>query len=160
VMVSAHFFGGCACESGRPIHRGADYFASNVMIAALAAPRPQLLVSDGKDWTLNTPRVEFPFLQKIYSYYGAAERTANVHLPDEGHDYGPSKRAAVTRFFATQLSLNLGAATDASGQIDESHATIERAAALRVFTADFPIPPHALHDAGAIERALAKLQQP
>ncbi|MEI8089440.1 MAG: hypothetical protein WCG63_07565 [Opitutaceae bacterium] len=160
VMVSAHFFGGCPCESGRPIHRGADYFASNAMIAALAAPRPQLLVSDGKDWTLNTPRIEFPFVQKIYSYYSAANRTANVHLPDEGHDYGPSKRAAVYRFFATQLGLNLAAATDASGQIDESHATIERAAALRVFTAEFPVPPHALHDATAIEQMLTQLQRP
>jgi hypothetical protein len=64
----------------------------------------------------------------------------------------------VYRFFATQLGLNLAAATDASGQIDESPATMERAAALRVFNADFPVPPHALHDAGAIERALVKLQ--
>ena len=30
---------------------------------------------------------------------------------------------------------------------------------MHVFTADFPIPPNALHDAAAIERALKKLQQ-
>jgi hypothetical protein len=143
-----------------PVHRGADYFANNAMIAALTAPRPQLLVSCGKDWTSNTPRVEFPFLQKIYGYYGASGNVANVHLPDEGHDYGPSKRDAVYRFFAAQLGLNLAAVTDAVGQIDESRVTINRAAALRVFTADFPVPPHALHDAAAIGRALSALQKP
>jgi hypothetical protein len=160
VMVSAHFFGGCSCESGVPVHRGADYFASNAIIAALTAPRPQLLVSDGKDWTSNTPRVEFPFLQKIYGYYGGADKVANVHLPDEGHDYGPSKRAAVYRFFAARLGLDLAAVTDRAGQIDESRVTLERAAVLRVFTADFPVPPHALHDAAAIGRAFAALQKP
>ena len=160
VMVSAYFFGGCPCESGAPIHRGADYFASNAMIAALTAPRPQLLVSDGKDWTRNTPQVEFPFIQKIYGYYGVADHVANVHLSEEGHDYGPSKRAAIYRFFAAQLGLDLAAVTDAAGQIDEAHAIIEHAPAMRVFTADFPVPPHALHDAGAIVSAFAVLQKP
>lgn len=101
-----------------------------------------------------------PVPQKIYGYYGAPGNVANVHLPDEGHDYGPSKRDAVYRFFAAQLGLNLATVTDAVGQIDESRVTINRAAALRVFTADFPVPPHALHDAAAIGRALSALQKP
>jgi NhaP-type Na+/H+ or K+/H+ antiporter len=50
--------------------------------------------------------------------------------------------------------------TDNAGRIDESRVTIDRAAALRVFTADFPVPPHALHDAAAIGRALSALQKP
>jgi hypothetical protein len=98
-------------------------------------------------------------LEKIYGYYGVQRNVANVHLPAEGHDYGPSKRAAMYLFMAAQLDLNLAAVLAPDGQVDETPVTIEKAAALHVFTADFPIPPHALHDAAAVERVIRSLQE-
>ena len=159
VMVSSYFFGGCPCESGLPIHRSADHFASNAMIAALAAPRPMLVVSDGGDWTLNVPQVEYPFLQHIYGYYSATDNVANVHLPLEGHNYGPSKRAALYRFVAARFGLNLAAVQNAKGEIDESRVTLEPHGRMHVFDQDFPVPAKALRDTAAIEASLRALQE-
>ena len=159
VMVSSYFFGGCPCESGLPIHRSADHFANNAMIAALAAPRPMLVVSDGKDWTKNVPRVEYPFLQKIYAYYGAEKNVANVHLPNEGHDYGPSKRDAMYRFVAERFDLNLAAVQNAEGKIDESKVAVERSGLMHVFNEANPLPDGALSDVAAVESALKILQK-
>lgn len=159
VMVSSYFFGGCACESGLPVHRSKDHFANNAMIAALAAPRPLLVVSDGQDWTQHVPQIEFPFLQQIYSYYGVPQNTANIHLAAEGHDYGPSKRAAVYRFIAAHFGLDLTRALDAAGGIDESHITIEHHGPLHVFNEEFPRPSNAPQDIAVIERTFRQLQR-
>lgn len=132
VMLSSYFYGGCPCESGLPVHLcggGTD----NPEMAAMAAPQPQLIVSDGKDWTAHVPEIAFPYLQKMYGYYGKKNLVQNVHLPDEGHDYGLSKRIPVYKFMARYLDLDLEAVTDKSGEIDESACTIEEPEAMYVF---------------------------
>ncbi len=143
VMVSAHFFGGCTCESGMPIHKRPASETSNAELAALAAPRPMLLVSDGKDWTKNTPVVEFPYVQRVYQLFNAQDKVANVHLPTEGHDYGPSKRDAAYRFLATHLGLDLNRVLK-NGQFDESVNTVLDKSRLRVFTPTYPRPAYAV----------------
>ncbi|MCF0209345.1 MAG: hypothetical protein HUK07_07810, partial [Bacteroidaceae bacterium] len=69
VSMCSWFDGGCPCESGMPIHRAGNQ-TCNMELAACFAPRPMMIVSDGGDWTETVPRVEFPFLQKIYGFYG------------------------------------------------------------------------------------------
>jgi sugar phosphate isomerase/epimerase len=130
--VSSYFYGGCPCESGMNIHDCGGR-TDNVEIAAMAAPRPQLIVSDGGDWTAHFPEHDFPYLQKMYSWYGEKENVENVHLPNETHDFGINKRIAVYKFMAKQLNLNLKAVQDAAGNIDESKITIEPEKALYVF---------------------------
>lgn len=144
VMVSAHFFGGCTCESGMPIHKKGEFQTNNVEIAALAAPRPMLLISDGGDWTLNVPTVEFPHIQKIYALYDQKNRVENAHFADEKHDYGPSKRKAMYPFMARYLKLDLSKATDATGAIDEKLVIMLPRTDLEVFTTAHPRPASAV----------------
>ncbi|MCA9299641.1 MAG: acetylxylan esterase, partial [Phycisphaerales bacterium] len=99
VMVSSHFFGGCECETGLPLHSGVA--TNNVEVASIAAPDPLLLISCGGDWTSNTPEIEYPAIQEIYEVLGHPERVENAHFASEQHDYGPNKRQALYAFVGT-----------------------------------------------------------
>lgn len=123
VSVSSWFDGGCPCESGMPIQL-AGGGTCNAELAAMFAPKPMMLVSDGGDWTSTTSELEYPYLQRIYGFYGATDKVSNIHLPKERHDFGDNKRNAVYKFFIDTFNL------DAS-KLDESKVTIEDENALR-----------------------------
>ncbi|MDA7617707.1 acetylxylan esterase [Verrucomicrobia bacterium] len=145
VMVSAHFFGGCHCESGMPIHKTSRLETNNTEIAALTVPRPLKLISVGGDWTKNTPKVEYPFIQSIYAYYGAANKVENTHFPEEDHGYEFIKRQAMYPFMVKHLGLDSkGVLNKATGQYDEGKNTIEAASTMRNFEHPDALPAHAL----------------
>jgi dienelactone hydrolase len=97
-MVSATMQGGCLCENAPGLRQA----IMNTEIAAVAAPRPLLLVSATGDWTKQTPEEEYPDVRSIYKLYGAEDRVKNAHF-DAGHNYNQDSREAVYTFFRRWL---------------------------------------------------------
>jgi dienelactone hydrolase len=133
VMVSAHFFGGCICESAKPIHKHGRFETNNVEIAACFAPKPLLLVSDGHDWTKNVPDMEYPYIRNIYKLYGAEDNVEYAHFENEVHNYGPSKRQAVYDFFIKHGIFDPVHLKMTDGKVDESFVKLLTTKELKVY---------------------------
>ena len=83
-------------------------------------------------------------IRNVYRLYGAEANVENVHLPDEGHDYGLSKRLGAYKFLAKHLGLSLDKVSKPDGSIDESSVVIEKKDDMYVFNAKHPRPAHAV----------------
>ena len=123
VHLASHFDGGCPCESGKPVQLSGGG-TCEPELAATFAPKPMLIVSDDGDWTSSVPRLEYPYLQRIYGFYDAKDKVRNVHLPGERHDFKENKRQAVYDFFIDVFGLD-------RTKLDESKITIEPDDALK-----------------------------
>ncbi|MEO9474369.1 MAG: acetylxylan esterase [Cyclobacteriaceae bacterium] len=156
VMTSSFHSGGCPCESGMPIHLCGEQ-TNNAEIAAIFAPKPQLIISDGGDWTFQVPEVEYPFIKRTYEFYGASDKVSNVHLAREKHDYGFSKRKAMYQFMSENLGLDLSAIKNAAGKIDDSDIVVEEQEKMYVFGND----PNSLPDGAVlhIDELIEKLNK-
>ncbi len=132
-----------------------------IELAAACGPRPQLLISVGSDSTADFPQVGFPFIKKKYALAGADDAVKNLHLPDEDHDFGPTKRKAIYEFFARHLHLvanefaapeKAAAASLQALSEDLDRLTIEPPERMTVFTAERPRPDHAVSGSESVAK--------
>src|SRR5947207_1939558 len=79
---------------------------SNMMVGALMAPRPLLLVSNSGDWTVDTPKEVFPAIQSIYRLLGVEKNVENAHFLGKVHNYDKDSREAVYKFFNERMLNN------------------------------------------------------
>jgi len=98
VMVSHSMQGGCLCENAPGLR--VDY--SNMEIAAVPAPRAQILVAASGDWTKDTMTVEGPAIERVYKLFNAAEKLRYTRFEFD-HNYNQTSREAVYEFFGKWL---------------------------------------------------------
>ncbi len=116
----------------------------------MLAPRPQLLISCGDDWTRDFPSKGFPFVEHFYELAGGKGAVKNVHLAKESHDYGPSKRNAVYEFFAKHLQM-------APMAEDNTKIKFEAPEQMEVFNAKHLLPAHAVKGSVAVKAAFERM---
>ena len=133
VMVSHSMQGGCSCENAPGLR--VDF--SNMEIAAVPAPCPQILVAAATDWTKTMMTIEGPAVEKVYRLFRAPEKLRYVRLEFD-HNYNQASREQVYGWFGKWLRGRPDFAP-----IPEAPFTKEPDADLRVFP-DGKLPPDAV----------------
>lgn len=122
-MVSSVMQGGCICENAPGLRVGTD----NAEIAAMFAPKPQLLVACTGDWTRNVPTDEGPAVRKVYDLFGAGDRLDFVQFPYQ-HNYNKPSREAMSAFFRKWLMDNREPVAERPVSIEPNRLTVRRPA--------------------------------
>lgn len=97
-MVSSVMQGGSPCENAP----GLRFDTYNVEIAALAAPRPMILVSSPWDQSRHSHAEIYTPIRGIYYVYGKSHALEAVEVEAQ-HNYNRESREAVYRFFGKHL---------------------------------------------------------
>jgi dienelactone hydrolase len=151
VMVSHSMQGGCLCENAPGLR--VDY--SNMEIAAVPAPRPQILVAATGDWTKMTMTVEGPAIERIYKLFNAPDKLRYT-IFNFDHNYNQTTREAVYGWFGKWL-LDKG---DGKTAVKETPYQMDSVESLRVFPGG-KLPEDALNEpqliAYLIDRSRAQL---
>ncbi len=118
-MISATSQGG-GCQAAANLRAGWTDF-SNMVVGALMAPRPLILISNGGDWTVETPKEVFPAIQSVYRLLGVENNVTNVHFPPFIHNYNKESREAVYQFFNQHILNNPAPVAEAAFRVDFPH---------------------------------------
>ena len=118
-MISATSQGG-GCQTAANLRAGWPDF-SNMVVGALMAPRPLILISNGGDWTVETPKEVFPAIQSIYRLLGVENNVTNVHFPQFIHNYNKESREAVYQFFNQHILNNPAPVAEPAFRVDFPH---------------------------------------
>ena len=100
VMVSTAMQGGCTCENADYLRIG----AGNIDLAALAAPRPLMMVA-ANDWTKELLTKGYPDLKNLYEMLGHEGRVHAQAFLHFDHNYNAVSRTAVYNFLNKHLGL-------------------------------------------------------
>ena len=101
VMVSHSMQGGCLCENSPGLR--VDF--SNMEVAAVSAPKPQIMLAATGDWTRTMMSIEGPGVESIYKLYNKTENLKYAIFPFE-HNINRTSRNAVYQAFGKWL-LNM-----------------------------------------------------
>jgi cephalosporin-C deacetylase-like acetyl esterase len=119
------------CDCMMPINTYRQDFTD---FGALIAPRPLLICQADRDGlnTIESVRVLYQRIDKIYKFFGAEDKIAMVETPG-GHSYHKKSREAIFSFFIRNL-MGKEITPEEAGDIDEAAQSQLSDDDLRVFT--------------------------
>ena len=121
-MVSSLRVGNCSCELLGYPYQSVVNGTDNIELSALFEPRPQLIISNGSDWTRHFPEIGFNTISKIYSLSHHSEKIESIFLKQAGHDFSSHHRQLTYDFLEKQLKLQF--TRDTYGNVNENWVPI------------------------------------